>query len=446
MDRGREVRSLMEMHEFGRLTPVEVARRRLLSATFPVDRVEPVRTELAFRRVLASDVRAPAPVPAFPRTTWDGYALRSRDTVSATRSRPVELRVVGEVFAEQSFPRRLAAGESVAIATGGAVPSGADAVVIFEEVERVADLVRVARPIPKGDRISPPGHDFPRGRRLARRGEELSATALGAIAACGIATVPAYAVPRVAVVPNGNELLSPGEPLRTGRIYESNNATIAAVVMAAGGVPELYAPVPDRPELIEHALRGALRRADLVLATGGSSVGERDHLPRILPKLGTLLFHGIAVRAGKPTLAARSERKLVVGLPGHPTSCLANMYWLILPVIRRLAHRPGPGWTDGWAVLGSDAVAPSPELATIVPLRFENGRAYTTFHGSSLITSLSGAGGFAMLPPGRGVVHRGTRLRVHVLDPPLGPGSPTYDSRAATTVKRPLASVGRGTS
>jgi len=434
----------MEMHAFGRLTPVEVARRRLIAATFPVGRVERVRTELAFRRVLASDVRAPAPVPAFPRTTWDGYALRSRDTAGATRSRPAELRVVGEVFAEQSFPRRLRKGESVAIATGGAVPRGADAVVIFEEVERTEHSVRVPRPIPTGDRISPPGHDFARGSRLARHDEELSATALGAIAACGIPTVPVYAMPRVAVVPNGNELLAPGDPPRTGRIYESNNATIASVVLAAGGIPELHAPVPDRPEVIERALRSALAHADLVLATGGSSVGERDHLPRILPKLGTLLFHGIAVRAGKPTLAARSARKLVVGLPGHPTSCLANMYWLILPVLRRLAHRPGPGWTDGWAVLGSDAVAPTPELATVVPLRFEDGRAYTTFRGSSVITSLSGAGGFAMLPPGRGVVRRGTRLRVHFLDPPLGPGSPAAGPRTATTVKRPLASVGRG--
>ena len=434
----------MEMRAFGRLTPVEVARRRLLGATFPVDRVERVRTELAFGRVLATEVRAPAPVPSFPRTTWDGYALRSRDTVGARKTRPAELRLVGEVFAEQAFPRRLTRGESVAIATGGAVPSGADAVVIFEEVERTADSVRVPRPILRGDRISPPGHDFPRGRRLARAGEELSATALGAIAACGIPTVPVYAMPRVAVIPNGNELLSPGDRPRTGRIYESNNATIASVVLAAGGIPELHGPVPDRPERIERALRSALTRADLVLATGGSSVGERDHLPRILPKLGPLLFHGIAVRAGKPTLAARRGRKLVVGLPGHPTSCLANMYWLILPVLRRLGHRPGPGWTDGWAVLGSDAVAPTPELATVVPLRFEGGRAYTTFRGSSVITSLSGAGGFAMLPPGRGVVRRGTRLRVHFLDPPLGPGSLVAGPRTATTVKRPLASVGRG--
>jgi molybdopterin molybdotransferase len=435
----------MEMHAFGHLTPVEVARRRLLEGTIPVDRVEPVPVEEAFGRVLAADVRAAVSVPAFRRTTWDGYALRSRDTVRATRRRPAELRVVGEVFAEQSFPRTLRAGEAVAIATGGAIPKGADAVVIFEEVRREGDRVRVPRSIPKGDRVSPPGHDFPRGAVLARRGEELTPPALGAIAACGVPTVPVYARPRVAVIPNGNELLSPGDPPRTGRIYESNNATIAAVVLAAGGIPELHAPIRDDPVRIGRAIRAALASADLVLATGGSSVGERDHLPRILPKLGPLLFHGIAVRAGKPTLAARHGRKLVVGLPGHPTSCLANMYWLVLPVLRKLAHRTGPGWTDGWAVLGSDAVAPTPGLSTIVPLRFERGLAFTTFRGSSVITSLSGATAFALLPPGRRVVRRGTRIRVHFLDPPLGFGVPAgAEPCAATTVKRSLASVGRG--
>ena len=414
----------MEMHAFGRLTPVDVARRRLLAATRPIDRTEQVRIEGAFQRVLAANVRAPVPVPGFPRTTWDGYALRSQDTVGATRTHPVGLPVVGEVFAEQVFPRPLRRGESVAIATGGAIPKGADAVVIFEEVVRKDGAVRVFRPIAKGDRISPPGHDFPRGAILARKGEELSAPAVGAIAACGIPQVPVFAAPRVAVIPNGNELLSPGDPPEVGRIYESNNATIASVILAAGGIPEVHAPVPDQPALIERAIRSALAHSDLVLATGGSSVGERDHLPRILPKVGTLLFHGIAVRAGKPTLAARSGRKLVIGMPGHPTSCLANMYWLVLPVLRRLARRPGPGWSDGWAVLGSDAAAPSPGLATIVPLRFEKGRAYTTYRGSSVITSLAGATAFALLPPGRRVVRRGQKLWVHYLNPPLGSGGP----------------------
>jgi molybdopterin molybdotransferase len=410
----------MEMTAFGRLTNVEVARRRLLHAARPIERTESVPVEAAFGRVAAKTVRAPFPVPTFSRTTWDGYAVRAADTRSARTARPVELRIVGEVFAEQSYRKRLGAGETVAIATGGAVPRGADAVVIFEEVERKGRSIRVRRPVRAGDRISRPGHDFPKGARLVERGEELTATALGTLAACGVPKVTVYARPVVAIIPNGNELLSPGDRPQPGRIFESNNATLAAVIGASGAEPRPQAPVPDDPRAIERAIRSALRTADIVLATGGSSVGERDHLPRVLPKLGTLLFHGIAVRAGKPTLAARAGSKLVIGLPGHPTSCLANMYWLVLPVLRKVGRRPGPGWTEGWAVLGSDAVAPSPGLATIVPLRFERGRAYTTFRGSSIITSLSGATAFAMLPPGRRVVRAGGRIRVYHLLPPLG--------------------------
>lgn len=414
----------MEMHAFGRLTPVDVARRRLLAASRPIDRVEEVPVEESFGRVAAATVRAPFPVPSFARTTWDGYALRSSDTRAARPDRPVSLTVVGEVFAEEAYSGRLGPGEAVAIATGGAIPDGADGVVIFEEVERADATIRLLRPVARGDRIDRPGHDFSRGSALVRKGEEISAPGMGTLAACGVPMVPVFARPVVALLPNGNELLAPGSPPRPGRIFESNNAAVAAVVQAAGGIPRPSRSLPDDPEAIEEAIRRALETSDLVLATGGSSVGERDHLPRILPRLGTLLFHGIAVRAGKPTLAARVGDRLVVGLPGHPTSCLANMYWLVLPVLRRLAHRPGPGWREGWAVLGRDAMAPSPGLATVVPLRFERGRAYSTFRGSSIITSLSGATAFAMLPPGRKVVRAGARIRVHHLLPPLGPGGP----------------------
>jgi molybdenum cofactor synthesis domain-containing protein len=411
----------MEMHAFGRLMEVETARRRLLAAARPVARTERVRVEAAFGRVAAITYGSPRPVPGFPRATWDGYAIRAADTRRASRARPVDLRIVGEVFAEQAFPGEVHSGETVAIATGGALPSGADAVVIFEEVDRHGKRVRVFRPIPNGDKFSRPGHDFPRGKVLVRGGEVLTATALGTLAACGIPFVRVFARPVVTIVPNGNELLAPGAREMPGRIYESNNATLSAVITAAGAISRPLAPLPDDAARIESVIRRALRTSDLVLATGGSSVGERDHLPRILPKLGTLLFHGIAVRAGKPTLAAVVDGKLVVGMPGHPTSCLVNMYWLMLPVLRKLGHRAGPGWTEGTAVLGSDAVAPTPGLSTVVPLEFRAGRAYTTYRGSSVITSLSGATAYAMLPPGRRRVRAGSTIRVYRLDPPLGP-------------------------
>ena len=412
----------MEMRPFGRLIPPLTARRRLLDSTRPVGRVELCRIEEAFDRVAARSVRALRPVPAFARATWDGYAVRSRDTADARPDRPKGFQVVGELYAESAPAARLGRAEAVAIATGAPLPPGADGVVIFEEVERLGDRVRLTHPVVPGDRIARPGDDIPRGAQLVAAGDLLTPVALGAVAAAGLPSVAVFARPIIEVIPNGNELVAPGGRLRPGAIYESNNAAIAAIVTAAGGTPRLSPPLPDDPERIERALRSAVRRSDLVLATGGSSVGERDHLPRILPRIGTLLFHGVAVRPGKPTLAARAGGRLIVGLPGHPTSCLANMLWLVLPVLRRLAHRPGPGWSEEWATLGADAIAPTPGFSTVVPLALRGGRAFSTFHGSSAITSLRGATAFAILPPGGRTVRAGQRLRICRLDPPLGAG------------------------
>jgi molybdenum cofactor synthesis domain-containing protein len=411
----------MEMRAFGPLISAQEARRRLLRAVVPVKGTEELPVEHASGRVAATTVRAPHPVPAFARATWDGYALRSGDTRNARPGSPVRLRIVGEVYAESAFPGRLGPSEAVAIATGGAVPSGADAVAIFEEVARRGPEIRVPTPVPRGDRIARPGADIARGTRIVGSGEELSVATVGALAACGLATVRVWRKPVVEVIPNGNELLVPGAPAQRGMIHESNNAVLSGVISAAGGIPRLNPPVADRPERIESALRKALGRSDLVLATGGSSVGERDHLPRVLPRVGRLLFHGIAVRPGKPTLAATRRGTLVIGLPGHPASCLSNMFWLVLPVLRRLAHRPGPGWTEEPAVL-TEAVAGSTRgFSSVVPFELRDGRAFPTFKGSSAITSLRRANGFALFPPERSTLERGRRIRVCRLAPPIGP-------------------------
>ena len=413
----------MRAHLFGRLIPAEVARRRLLAATVPIDRVEPVALSEAFGRVAARPFRAPRPVPSFARATWDGYAVRSSDLRAARRSRPVALRIVGDVYAEGRFTGRVRPGEAVAIATGGALPAGADAVEIFEEVDRRGGSVLLYGPVRPGARIAPIGDDLRRGERLVARGELLGPATLGAVAATGQARLPVYARPIVTLVANGNELRPPGARARRGEIYESNNAALAAVVRAAGGEPRTLPPLPDDPGAIERALRAAVRTSDFVLATGGSSVGERDHLPRILPRLGRLLFHGVAVRPGKPTLAARADDCLVVGLPGHPTSCLLNMYWLVLPALRRRGRLPGPGWTVRPMRLDGSIPAAGAGMASVVPLALRGGRVRSTFRGSSAIQSLRGAVGFAFRPPGSPAVAEGAVLPVHLLDPPLGPAA-----------------------
>ena len=177
-------------------------------------------------------------------------------------------------------------------------------------------------------------------------------------------------------------------------------------------------PLPDQPKTIERAIRRALSVSDLVVLTGGSSVGERDYLPSIFPRFGRMLFHGVAVRPGKPTLAVVHRGKLVLGMPGHPTSCLANGFWLLYPLVRKLARLPTPGWTDRTLRLSVDYMPPSPNLATVIPLAVRGGRGIPTFHDSSAITSLRAATAFAIVPP-RGRLARGSPLAAHELPHPL---------------------------
>jgi molybdopterin molybdotransferase len=409
----------MQMRPFGRLISVEEAQRRLFRAVRPIARAEIVPLEAGLGRVAAQTYRAPRPVPPFARATWDGYAFRAAETQGASPERPARFEVVGDVFADRAYPGRLAPGEAVAIAAGGRLPDGADTMAIFEEVDVRGSQLAVPRSVPLRNRIADPGEDFPRGARLVRRGEPLTPAALGALAASGATRVRVFERPRVALIPNGTELAAPGRRLRPGQIYETNNVTLGAVVRAHGGIPLPVPPVVDDPRRIARAIRSALARSDLVLLTGGSSVGEHDYLPTIFPRIGRLLFHGIAVRPGKPTLAATARGRVVLGMPGHPTSCLSNGYWLLLPALRKLARLPGPGWTEDSARLAEACDPPSRTLSMVLPLRVEDGWGHPTFHGSSNITSLSGANAYALVPPGHGPLRRGTRLPVRRLFSPV---------------------------
>lgn len=410
----------MKMRAFGALISPEEARRRLLAAARPITLSETVPLAAALGRVAARPYRAAAAVPAFARATWDGYAVRSGDVGTARPARPVRLQLVGEVFAEQSRRRRLGKGEAVAVATGAAVPPGADAVVIFEDVVESPDAIEVRGPVRCGNKIASPGDDFPRGESVVRSGEVIGPATIGALAATGFSRVAVRRRPRVGLVPNGNELVAPGLALGPGQIHESNNLTLAAVVTACGGEPILTAPVVDDRAAIETAILRALGQCDVVLVTGGSSVGEHDYLPAIFPRIGRLLFHGISVRPGKPTLAARAGRRLLVGMPGHPTSCLSNAYWLLLPVLRKVAGLRGPGWLDGEVRLARAIGGPSPGFSQVVPLHVRGAWATPTFRDSSAISSLAGVNAFALRPPGSPAVRRGGRLAVHHLPPPLG--------------------------
>ncbi len=364
-------------------------------------------------------MRALFAVPRFSRATWDGFALRSRSTRGASPRRPAILEVVGEVFADRGYTQALRPNEAVAIAAGGRLPPGADTMVIFEETSRTRTRIRVPRYLRVGERVAATGADFPRGRVLVRAGEVLDPATVGSLGAIGRTALEVVDRPRVSILPNGNELVVPGGRLRGDQIFETNNLTLGGIVRAGGGVPLLHAPLADDSRRIEHAVRRALAISDLVLLTGGSSVGEHDYAPDVLPRIGRVLFHGVAVRPGKPTIVAEHAGKLMIGMPGHPTSALSNSFWLLLPILRRFGHLPGPGWTDGTCRLEGRGDHPSRDLSVVVPLRVVDGRGYPTYHGSHAVTGLRGVNAFSIIPPGGRSWRKGQRIPVHFLPEPI---------------------------
>ncbi|MDE1819654.1 MAG: molybdopterin molybdotransferase MoeA [Euryarchaeota archaeon] len=409
----------MKMTPLDSLISMEEAKRRLLAAAVPIHRVERIPLGQAIGRVAAREVRAPRPIPSFLRATWDGYAFLARDSQGASRRSPVALRVVGELHAEERLPRTLRRGECVAIATGAALPRGANTVELFENVQVEGEHVRLTSPVPPENGLALPGEDVRKGQRLVRSGEVLTPARIGAVGATGRDSIEVYAKPNVVLLPNGNELVPPGGQLAPGRIHEFNNFTLGALVAASGGIPLPLPPAPDDPAVLEGALEGALRYADLVIATGGSSVGERDFLATVFPRLGRLLFHGIRVRPGKPTLAAKVGEKLLLGMPGHPTSCLSNGLWLLLPLLRKLARLPGPGVSPEEARLATRYESPTAGFSAVLPVRLKEGWAYPTYRGSAAITSLIEADGYVLVPPSTRPLLRGAQVTVQRLPYPL---------------------------
>lgn len=427
----------MEMRPFGKLLPLEVAVRRVLAAARPVEGHEPVPLAESLGRVSSETYRAPFDVPRFARATWDGYALRSASTIGASDRHPARFRIVGEVFADHGYSKRLRTDETVAIAAGGRLPPGADTMAIFEQVERSADGISVPRFVRPGEKIAAIAADFRRGQALVRRGDVLDPATIGSLGAAGRTHAQVYVRPRVSILPNGNELVVPGDPVQGDQIYETNNLTLGAIVRANGAIPMPHRPLPDDPGRIEAAVRQALTESDLVLLTGGSSVGEHDYASEVLPRVGRVLFHGIAVRPGKPTIAAVARRGMVIGMPGHPTSALSNSFWLLSPLLRKMGRLPGPGWVDASCRLAQPGDHPSRDLSAVLPLRVVDGWGYPTYHGSHAVTGLRAVNAFAIIPPGARALRRGQRLAVHLLPEPIGaPARPGGASGAPNVLGR----------
>jgi molybdenum cofactor synthesis domain-containing protein len=309
-----------------------------------LDTLQPRPTEMtpfadALGRVLAEDLVADAPVPRFPQSARDGFALRSADTLAATSERPIALKILGTLGAGQQATWTLAPGTAVRIMTGAPIPSGADAVVMREDTESDAESVRILHPVLPNDYIIPPGRDIPTGATLLRAGEVMTAWGIGLCASLGKTHVSVYRRPRVGILALGDELVPPHLPLAHGQIYVSNLYAITAAVTKYGGLALNLGIAGDRLDAIQGALRLA-GDVDLLLTLGGSQHGDFDLVDDLLSGAsGELIFRGIAANYARSMLFGRFGRVPLCGLPGSPMTSFVAFEVFVRPAIRKLAGR-----------------------------------------------------------------------------------------------------------
>ena len=346
---------------FKRRTRVADARATLLDAVTPHDRDESVPVAAADGRVVAEPIDAPAPVPGYDRAAMDGYAVRASDTFGAGDRSPAVL------AAEPAEADAVAPGEAARVHTGSAVPEGADAVVMIEQVETVGDEVEVFDAVAAGENVGEAGEDVADGQRLYEPGHVLRPSDLGLLRSVGLDGVAVREPPEVAVIPTGEELVEsdPGP----GEVIETNGLTVSRLVERWGGSARYRDVVADDPDALREAVAADLD-ADVVVTTGGSSVGERDLIPEVVDGLGEVLVHGVALKPGHPVCLGRAEGTPIVSLPGYPVACIVNAAQFLRPALKRAAGTTADPFPTRRATLGRK-VASEPGVRTFARVSLE---------------------------------------------------------------------------
>lgn len=391
----------------------EEALARLLDGCAPVAGTERVALRSGLGRVLAADIRSHTDVPPHTNSAMDGYAVRSADLeVPAPR-----LELVGEAFAGRPFGGRVGPGQCVRIMTGAVVPEGADTVVPQEYAERHGEAVHIVRTVGPGENVRAAGEDLAAGEVVLESGHRLTPADLGLLASLGFAEVPVRRRLRAAFFSTGDELRSIGEPLGPGDIYDSNRYTLYGMLTALGADLLDLGVVRDVPEELRRAFLEAAACADVVLTSGGVSVGEADYVKRILEEVGQIRFWKVAMKPGRPLAVGRIGDAAFFSLPGNPVSAMVTFYQFVQPTLRRM--------------MGEREVLPLTVRARCTArLRKKPGRAEfqrgvlerapdgvltvrtTGAQGSGILRSMSEANCFIVLPLEQGPVEPGAEVDV----------------------------------
>ena len=400
------------MRPFRDLIPFEHARKIIMESIKPIQDEEQIPIENAMYRVLSENITSPLNIPPFARAAEDGYAIQAQDSFGAGQYAPNVLKLIGKINTGESKNITISTGEAVEIATGAPLPTGADAVVRVEDTEKNDETIKVYRPVHPGFDVAPAGEDIKKGDVILKSGDIMNPQKIGAIAAVGISHIKVYRKPKVAILPSGDELTKPGKKRGKGKIYDVNSYTLFSIVSSNGGIPVLFDYIHDEIKHIERNLIDALKY-DIVIFSGGSSVGERDLLVDVVNRYGEIKFHGVQVKPGKPTWFALVNRTPVFGMPGFPTSCLNDAYQFLVPALRKMAHLPERKEKIIKAKMARRITSTLGRMQFFT-VYIKNGYAHPAYKTSGAITSLANSDGYIIIPATSDLVEKNEEVTVHL--------------------------------
>lgn len=366
-------------------------------------------------RILAQDVPAPEYVPGFDRSTVDGYAVRAKDTFGCSESIPAILEISGQILMGGSAGPALAPGSCRTIPTGGAVPEGSDAVVMVEYTEEYGDgTVGILRPVSPGQNMIYRGDDVFPGKTVISAGRRITPSDVGSLAAMGITEVSVFRKPVVGVISTGDELVTPDEAPGDGQIRDANGPMLVSLCRELGADVTSYGIVRDDWDAMCEVFGRAVSECDILLISGGTSVGDKDQTARIIEANGELLFHGIAMKPGKPTILGNVGGKPVFGLPGHPVAAFFSTWLYVRYLMAQMCGHRLQRRTMTAEL--SEAISANHGRAEFISVRLtdKDGRviAEPVHTKSGLITSLAGTDGFISIPRDTEGLPRGASVEV----------------------------------
>jgi molybdopterin molybdotransferase len=390
------------------MVPIEEAKRLIAAQAKPLgEEVSDLLAPLAYGHILAEDVYAHDPIPDMPKSAVDGYAMQAADGLNPRR-------VLAELTAGSQSGVVIGPGEAVRIMTGAPIPPGADAVIMVEQTEEQGGILSVARAPKHGDSIHTIGQDVRQGELILARGSVLGSAEIGLLATIGCTRARLFRRPRVAVLATGDEVFEPSGPVIPGGVRDSNRYALLAAATEAGCEVISLGIARDDEATQRAAILNGLDQADVLLTSGGVSMGTRDLIKPLLAELGTVHFGRIAFKPGKPTTFATVGEKLIFGLPGYPVSSLVSFEVFVRPALRRLQGDTTPERPNIRVVLG-DPIHSSPDRPEYqrAVVRWQHGQlvAFSTGNqGSSRMLSLRGANALVHVPAGGGTFQPGQQL------------------------------------